>query len=271
MKPDVMLLAICHPDKLKMLEEVIPSYNNISHMFGEKFLMVDEFSGMSFPDELLDRFTNMGWTVKKVQNHSRTKTMLECLEYIKSDWVFYSEDDIVIDLYPEFDFDKIKFEMHDDGYYGPRALGMLSLSFGGTIHDLAKGDLGDLEHYKKNTVYRDGKSVCFARIDQMRDSWFFEFPTIFIRKEILQTCLEHAHAFYSGLQIEMSLTKAWFGTEIESRFEKNIPLMYYKASILRSEIDDIPGDPMRLIDDSRFFKIIDPTQGRSNYGGNHNA
>jgi hypothetical protein len=259
MKPDALILAICHPKKLSMLLSVIPSIDKSKDHFDKRILAVDEFGGMEFPNDLVPGIKSKGWDVLIDNHHSRIKSMLHGVESSESDWIFYSEDDILINLPDSFNFGFLQNIKDDE-----REMGMLSLTFGGTVHDLGGGNMGDMAFVDQNTIHEDDDAVCFIRIEDMKDSWFFEFPGLFVRKDILQQVLKTATEKWPTSQIEIALTNAWFDLGMEEK--------YYKASYLKKEfLEYKDSDPMKIISDGRFFEILDPTQGNSQYGGNHNA
>jgi hypothetical protein len=258
MKPDILVMGICHPTKLTYLNQSLDSVDPIQSIFNKKILAIDEFNGHVFPQPFKKKFTTKNWEIL-IDNHmSRTKSLLHAVRTAESEWVFYTEDDIVLELPNNFDLNN--FIKVVDG----REPGMFSLTFGGTKHDLSKNDVGDMVLAEQNEIYSDDKLFCFRRLEETKDDFFFEFPGLFIRKDLLEKCLVHCVEYNKNCQIEFGLSLSWF----QLHLYKN----YYKASILRREFLEYRNtNAMNILHQGRFFKIIDPLQGQFAYGGNTNV
>lgn len=254
MKPDILLMGICHPGKLAYLNQSLDSVDPIQTLFNKKILAVDQFNGHVFPQPFKKKFSAKDWTILIDSHRSRPKSVLHALNTAESDWVFYTEDDILLEI--PVDFDLSKFDKNIDG----KELGMLSLNFGGTELDLTKNDVGDIAFAEQNMIYSDDKLICFKRIEETNDGHFFEFPGVFVRKSIFKECLLHAMEFHKRAQIERALTFSWFDLEMGKK--------YYKASVLKKEVLDYrENNAIEILHNGRFFKTIDPLQGHFAYGG----
>ena len=251
-------MGICHPSKLTYLNQSLDSVDPIQSVFNKKILAIDEFNGNVFPQPFKKKFSAKDWDIIIDSHMSRSKSMLNAVRAAESEWVFYTEDDIVLELPQDFDLDK--FIKIVDG----REPGMFSLTFGGTKHDLSKNDVGDLAFAEQNEIYSDDKLFCFRRLEETKDDFFFEFPGLFIRKDLLEKCLVHCMEHNKNCQIEFGLSLSWF----QLHLYKN----YYKASILKREFLDYRNtNAMNILHHGRFFKTIDPLQGQFAYGGNTNV
>lgn len=258
MKPDILVMGICHPTKLNYLNQSLDSVDPIAMIFDKKILAIDEFNGHVFPQPFKKKFSAKNWEIL-IDNHmSRTKSLLHAVESAQSEWVFYTEDDIVLEL--PINFDLNNFIKIVDG----REPGMFSLTFGGTKHDLSKNDVGDMAFAEENEIYSDDNLFCFRRLEETKDDFFFEFPGLFIRKDLLHKCLIHTMEFNKNCQIEYGLSLSWFDLHLY----KN----YYKASILKRDFLNFRNtNAMNILHHGRLFKIIDPLQGQFAYGGNTNV
>lgn len=258
-----LILSTCHNSKLRWVQEVAKSIE-INDVFDQKILAVDEFNGLFFPQRIKNIFESGNWDVL-VDNHmSRTKSMLHGIEISKNDLLFYSEDDVLLDL-PDKDFILSHFETNIEG----RECGILSLNLGGTNSRITNmgGNLnsqyktGDLEFAVDNKIKEHDNYFSFLRLEKYKNPWFFEFPGIFINKNLLKELLILANDKFKGYQIEVALTAAWFSGEFDKK--------YYKASIAKNIfVDLVKEDPMKLHDESRLLKNLDKTQGAFIYGGN---
>jgi hypothetical protein len=258
MKPDIIVVGICHPTKLNYLNQSLDSVDPIGSIFDKKILAIDEFNGYVFPQPFKKKFSLKNWKIIIDNHKSRPKSLLNAVQACESEWVFYNEDDIVLELPNDFDLNT--FMKVSDG----REPGMFSLTFGGTKHNLRMNDVGDMALAEENVIYSDDKFFCFRRLEETRDDFFFEFPGLFIRRDLLEKCLIHCMEHNKGYQIEFALSLSWF--------QLNLNENYYKASILKREfLDYRTTDAMEILHKGRFFKIIDPLQGHFAYGGNTNV
>lgn len=258
MKPDILVMGICHPTKLTYLNQSLDSVDPIQNIFNKKILAIDQFNGNVFPKPFKNKFEPKNWHII-IDNHmSRSKSLLNAIRASESEWVFYTEDDIVLELPANFDLNN--FIKIVDG----REPGMFSLTFGGTKHDLSKNDVGDMAFAEENEIYSDDQLFCFRRLEETKDDFFFEFPGLFIRRDLFEKCLTHCMENNNKCQIEFGLSLSWF----ELHLYKN----YYKASILKRDfLNYRNSNAMDILHKGRFFKIIDPLQGQFAYGGNTNV
>jgi len=258
MKPDALVMGICHPTKLNYLNQSLDSYDQFDNVFDKKMLAIDQFNGHVFPEAFKTKFSNKNWQIIIDNHKSRSKSILNGLNSTSNEWVFYNEDDIVMDLPKNFDFSN--FLVNNDG----RKPGMFSLTFGGTKHDLGKNDTGDMAYAETNVIFEDDELICFRRIESMKDDFFFEFPGLFIRTDLFISALTHSMKNNQNQQIEFALSRSWFELQLDKEF--------YKASILRkSFLSYRNNDAMDILHKGRFFNIIDPLQGHFAYGGNTNV
>lgn len=251
-------MGICHPSKLFYLNQSLDSVDKYNHLFTKKILAIDEFNGHVFPYPFKKKYSAKNWSIIIDNHKSRSKSILNALRAAESEWVFYTEDDIALDL--PIDFDLSKFAIESDG----RRPGLISFNFGGTKHDLSINNVGDMAFAEENQIYTDQNLICFRRIEETRDDFFFDFPCVFVRKDIFEKCLLHAMEFNVNCQIEYALSLSWFQLGLNEEF--------YKSSILKKEfLEYRSNDAMDIHRKARFFKILDPLQGHFAYGGNTNV
>ena len=236
-------MGICHPGKLNYLNQSLDSIDKYNHIFAKKILAIDQFNGHTFPQPFKKKFTDKNWNIIIDSHMSRSKSILNALRAVESDWVFYTEDDIVLDLPDNFNLNN--FIKDIDG----RKPGLISLNFGGTKHDLSVNNVGDMAFAEENQIYADDDLICFRRLEDNRDDFFFDFPGLFVRKDVFEKCILHAMEFNKNYQIEFALSLTWFQLEMDKE--------YYKASILKNEfLDYRRNDAMDIHRKARFFKIF---------------
>ena len=259
-----LILATCHPSKLRWVQQVEQSIAK-NDIFDEKILAVDEFNSLIFPTRVKKYFEDKGWKVLVDRHKSRTKSMLHGIDEMKSDYIFYSEDDVLIDIPDkQLILDTLNHNIDD------RKCGMLSLNLGGTTSTIANmgGSLsnvgtknGDLDYAKENTLFQNDESFSFKRLESMRNAWFYEFPGLFMLKDLMKETIEKSKEQFKGMQIEMALTQAWFHYD----FDKT----YFKASSARNNFYEILSkNPLEVSNVCRHLENLDKTQGAFIYGGN---
>ena len=111
MKPDILLMGICHPGKLAYLNQSLDSVDPIESIFNKKILAIDQFNGHVFPQPFKKKFTAKNWTILIDNHRSRPKSVLHALRTSESEWVFYTEDDIILEIPVDFDFSKYNNEL----------------------------------------------------------------------------------------------------------------------------------------------------------------
>ena len=238
-----LILATCHASKVRWVQQVEKSISE-NDIFDEKVLAVDEFNNLIFPSRVKKYFEEKGWKVIIDNHKSRTKSMLHGLAELSTDFVFYSEDDVLIDLPPkQFILDNLNHKI------GDLECGMLSLNLGGTTSTISNmgGSTsnygtknGDLDFARENMLYQNDTSFSFRRMEE----------TINKSKEE-----------FKGMQIEMALTSAWF----HYNFDKK----YFKASIAKNNLFEyLEKNPLLVSDNCRHLSNLDKTQGAFVYGGN---
>lgn len=256
MNVDLLILGICNITKLTYLHKALTNLDKSEFKFNKKILAIDEFDGLTFPDVFKMQYTKTGWSILIDQHKSRNKSMIHGLEEAESEWVFYSEDDIIIDFPKTLNLDY--FMKESDG----RMPGIISFSFGGTAVDLASNDVKDMAFAEENEIHSTDEYFAYRRIESMRDKYFFEFPAVFVRKDLFLQCLSYASEKYRNHQIEQALSLAWFELDFYKKF--------YKTTILKREFLNYRKDSALKIMNCRYFSALDPNQGQFIHGGNTN-
>ena len=256
MNVDLLILGICNITKLSYLHKALSNLDKSNFKFNKKILAIDEFDGLKFPEVFKTQYTNTGWSILIDQHKSRNKSLIHGIEEAESEWIFYSEDDIIVNIPKSLNFDDLMKE--SDG----RSPGIISFSFGGTAVNLAENDVKDMAFAEENEIYSNDEYFAYRRIELMRDNYFFEFPAVFVRKDLFLQCLDHASNKYRQYQIEQALSLAWF--------ELNLHKKFYKTSILKREFLEYRKDSALKIMNCRYFSALDPYQGQFIHGGNTN-
>lgn len=253
-----LILGISPPQRLKWLKQTVDYMDQQKFPFVKKIIAIDEFRGDKMPLKLKKHFEKNGWIVLVDSHMSRAKSMDHAFSMIDSEYIFYNEDDVLVNLPKAKDLKKIFKDINVKN----RECGMVSLTLGGSKSHFDKNKYGDLDKVKENILLENKNYLVFRRLEKKRDDFFFEFPALFIRTELFKKCHETAKNKYPGLQVEMGLTKAWFKNKLDRKF--------YKASLCKKGILNVVGDhPLQVFIRSRFITTLDPNQGNSPIGGNH--
>jgi hypothetical protein len=178
----------------------------------------------------------------------------EMVAKIDADYIFYIEDDIELVHVPQDIYELLTIK-DDKG----RSCGLLSMNLGGSSLRYPYS-FGDLPKLSQLLLSETPEYLMFLRKESLRNDFFFEFPCVFMNKELLKELLERE--FTQG-QIEMVLT--YYYTYYMPRF--------YKASLCRPTLHDIVDKlnnyvPIENFDSKleevKFYNILDPNQGGIN-------
>lgn len=252
------IMGICNPQRIKYLKKSLSYLDGQKFPFKQKILAIDEFGGYIFPHYLKKQLEKRRWTVLIDSHRSRAKSMDHAFSTIKSDYIFYNEDDVSAFLPKISDLKNI----FDNTVIEGRKCGMISLTLGGSKSHFPANQYGDLDKVAKNIILRNKSYLAFRRLEKERNDFFFEFPALFIKTDLFRLCHQTAKKKYSGLQVEMGLTKAWFDQKLDKK--------YFKCSLCKDEILNVVSDnPLKVFNHSRLITLLDPNQGSSPFGGNH--
>lgn len=251
MKICCILLATAN--RINWLDMSIESINKLKFKFDEKILSVDEFDGNKLDVNLIEKYKSYGWKIDLVSFKNKHLSLKKAVNESKSDYIFYTEDDILIRDIPE----KTKkiLSIKDNN----RECGILSMNLGGSLLDYPR-NLGDLPFWLDNILYEDENLVSFLRLESQASRWFFEFPAMFVKTNIFNDILDGN--IINNNVIEEELTKRYFN--------KNFHISHFKSAICKKNIKptiDLLMDNkdvsfwIEILENSKFYKLLDPNQG----------
>lgn len=252
------IMGTCRPQRLEWLEQTLDYLDSQNFPFVKKILAIDEFDGYTFPQNLREKFNSRDWLILIDNHKSRVGSMLHAFKNITSEYVFYNEEDVMATL-PDIEDLEFLFKKHqiDD-----RSCSMVSLTLGGSNNHFPAGEYGDLKDVKDNIIFHTKDRICFQRLEEKRNDYFFEFPGLFVNTVIFRTCLSFATKHFHGKAIEEGLTLSYF----HLGFDQSL----YKASIAKDNLEEIiETNPYAFINECRLLTNLDPEQGNSSSGGNH--
>lgn len=254
MKYACLIMGTTAPARLKWLEQSLDFLDQQSWPFDEKLLVLDNIGDGFASADLIHSLRDRGWKILEKQAKSKAKCLQEALATLTSDIVFYNEDDILVRM-PSFVVIEALFRSNSPN----RVIGMASLNLGGSITDFRNKVFGDLEDIGEREVYSEEGLMVFRREEWQRNLWFFEFPGLFIRRELFSQCIEPDTINH---QVEIALTKKWFDLGLDKS--------YIKVSIAKSNLPSVI-DQLRqqfdneLLETTKFIRMMDENQGDAKF------
>tara|TARA_R100000664_G_scaffold31141_1_gene44462 strand:- start:17310 stop:18083 length:774 start_codon:yes stop_codon:yes gene_type:complete len=249
------IMGISPPQRLLWLKNTIDYMDSQQFPFKKKIVSIDQVGGDTVQSDLVEYFESKGWVVLIDNHQSRVLSMNRAFEMIDTDLIFYNEDDVMAKL-PKYEDVKNVFENRING----RECGMLSMTLGGTQYDAASGNIGDLRHMEENTILANEEYRIFLRMEQFKNTYFFEFPGLFVKTDLFKEC--HFNPLQKGIQIEQSLSLTYLAKGFESK--------YFKASLCKKNaLPILLEDGSKVNSHCRLLTNLDPEQGNSPLGGGH--
>lgn len=249
------ITGIAHPHRMEWLRATIDYMDSQNFPFKKKIISIDQFNGNKVKDEDVEYFAQSGWTVLIDSHHSRKSSFDRAFKEIDTNFLFYNEDDVQATLPKIEDLNIALFKEVDD-----KLPSMISMTLGGTKFDPETKDIGDLKFMEENVILESDDYIIFRRLEDYANSYFFEFPGLWIRTQIFKDCHEAAKTI--GGQIETGLTQAYWNNKYKEKF--------YKASIAKKgSLQILLEDPRKVNSHCRLLTNLDPLQGNNPAGGNH--
>lgn len=225
------------------LEETIQSINKQT-IFRDKVIHIA--GSKQLDSTIYDLLYKTDWKILSSHTY-RVSTFKTVVQEVNSDYIFYTEDDIYLKQLPEW----IPQVIED---YKP---GLLSLNLGGSTCDYPK-NLGDLINIQDRTILEKDGLTLFRRDYSLRSNYYFEFPCIFMNREMLNQMIP----LIKGEDIEVSLTNAYGQLDVDK---------FYKASLSYTEFltrmngsHPIATFPYEM-EKAKLYKLLDPHQGGVNW------
>lgn len=254
MKISCVLLATAK--RLNWLDQSIKSIDTLDFKFDEKILSIDEFDGFKIDHNTILDYRNNGWVVDLVSLKSKHLALKNVIDLCHGDYVFYTEDDIIIKDVPKDILTILQSKI--DG----KKCGLLSMNLGGSLLDYPN-NMGDLPYWLDNVIFESEEVVCFTRLESQKNNYFFEFPCVFFNYNIIKNLLNNP--VIGNNHIEYELTNRYFN----NNFNRD----YFKASICYKTINNTINLLLSTnnisywieeLEKNKLYKILDPNQGGAN-------
>jgi hypothetical protein len=192
--------------------------------FESKILSIDDF-GEGISEEVKKYTDSNNWTVLMGEPSGMVNNQLRALSIIDDEWVLYCEDDVLVEKLPTKEQLEELHSKVDD-------IGLVSLTGGGYMTEMAipghprySPKLAEeiLDNIKNpdNHVIVDGDDATFwYRNPKFNNGWFFEFPSLFIKTDIFNTCINTSLTRFKGRQIEQSYTMSYFSLGYHEKYKR---------------------------------------------------
>ena len=218
MKISCLMITTNIPSRLHLLDNNINSIEKVNQGFlDKKVLSIDMFKEHPRNMKVFQRYKDLGWDLVTGDSTGHRGMLNNILRGLKNitptDYIFYVEDDIIIDKLPGresldcFNEEKIGFVCFSSRIavlQGPSAT---------TIPQKKKDFINDPKNYK-----RFGKDLFLIKQDFLRDNYYLNFPSAIIKDDLFRSLLDYASKNCHGRGIEIALTKSWFDLKLNDKY-----------------------------------------------------
>lgn len=234
-KPTIGCFLQANSNRQQFLLEAVKSLN--LPIFNKRLIYL--YGNNPLYQEVGSELSNALWE-SSFNSLDRMSSFHKAINQLDTDYIFYTEDDIALQSLPPEIFTILERE----------DCGMLSLNLGGSLCDYPH-NYGDLILDASRIVLRTSDFTIFERDYQLRNNFFFEFPCVFIRKEMLRE-----FNYTSTNSIEMALSNEYH----------RVSLKYKKFSICKTDfLNNLSSNTITdfryEMENSKFYKLLDPMQG----------
>lgn len=253
MKVDCLILGINELQRLEWLDQSLEFLDAQKFPFNKKVVSIYGHGHHQIPLSLRSKLESKNWIIM-LTSLPRSETMINCLQNLDSDYIFYNEDDVLVRM-PDPDIVNGLLNASCDG----RDCGMLSLNYGGSDHDFPRGKFGDLLDIDRNILLKTDKYVAFRRDEAKKSAWFCELPAVFFRRAVLKAILLPNQG-NGGLEIHMT----------DQYFAQGLDKQFFKVSLCRPNVFDViefykHDFNMEMFETAKFMRILDSNQGDAKF------
>ena len=194
-------------ENLKKCSIQLDKYN-----FKNKNLSLDFFEENTADD--FSFFEKNGWNVIKHERKGIFGNLEEGIQNLRSEWVFYCEDDVIVEKIPSDD----EMKIIDSLKSANRTAGYISLMFGGIEEGRNVREVN--EYFKSPKSYKQTStdSQIFLNQEKFKNDFFISFPVAIFKIKVLKELIEYIKLYKKNVQVEQAFTQAWFETGIHERY-----------------------------------------------------
>jgi len=250
---DCILLST--PKRIEWLKKSVDSIDLLNFKFNKKIISVDIIDQDWIEDSVVEYFKNKGWIVDVVSFKSKHLSFKHALEISKSEYIFYTEDDIIIDYIPENINDILKIDFNN------KKCGILSFNLGGSLLRYPHA-FGDMDSIEERIVYKKDNEISFIRDINKKNNFFVEFPAMFIHNDIIKNLLSGPQI--DNQNIELNLSSRYFSNNYHNYYFKQC-MCYDKILEVMDYLNKNRNLPVHdadiMMEGCKFYKLLDPNQG----------
>jgi hypothetical protein len=200
------------PNRQENMINTMKSIDKENFLFKTKILSLDDF-GEGLSKEVESYVSLNEWKLIIEKREGMVKNQIRALQHIDTEWVLYCEDDVIIEKIP-------KVEQINKLLSYKNKAGIISFN-GGGYNAYNDRNFEKIIHNLKNEVIDVGEDEVFwFRDPLLANEWFFEFPVMMVKKEILSDCIKTSLENFKNIQIEQSYTKSYFYLNFDKKYEK---------------------------------------------------
>lgn len=178
--------------------------------FKTKILSLDDF-GEGVREDIKSYTELNNWIILNEPTEGMVKNQIRALNEIETEWVLYCEDDVIIENLPTY-------EQIEDLLNKNSKVGIISMTGGGYDDNINHNEI--LDNIKKDYIKVGEDEIFWFRDPSLSNSWFFEFPTTFVKTKIFKNCIKTSLDNFKSIQIEQSLTKSYFYLGYHNEYDK---------------------------------------------------
>lgn len=209
-----LMLATNVPDRMRLVERNIASIEAANNgLLGTKILSIDILDQHPKDMSVFRKYENLGWRLVVGKCSGRRGMLNNILRGLgnvpASDFIFYVEDDILIDRLPT----KRSLKCADE-------FGLGFICFNTHIHCLDKprspfkeAFINDKKNYKSL-----GGELFLVKQPQLKDEYYLNFPSAIVKHNVFTTLFNHASKRCSGIGLEPGMTETWFSIGLSQKY-----------------------------------------------------
>ena len=255
MEIDLISITTSQPQKQVMF--IKNSYQNISKVkIKNKFVGIDMIEGQNVFEGTENFLKDFNYIVDKHPLNGMINNLSTVIDLLESEWVLYTEDDVRINELPDLDrlLNFINSEANTN-------VGIIDLMAARGIKFTPDAQAKFKENaLDPSSYYSFDDYTVWLRTNESIDNFFINFPVLFIKREIFQSCFNTAKELFKGTTIEVGFTKAFVHLNLHEKYSKvhifkqmpdlnfikdmtstDISLEYFNNLLLMDNKDTAPG------------------------------
>lgn len=220
MDASCLMITTNAPNRLSLLDDNIMSIERTNNNFlSQKVLSIDLFPEHSVDLRSFKKYEELGWDLvsgKCTGHRGMLNNILRGLGRLSpTDYIFYVEDDILIDRLPAKGTIK-HLGSENIGFvcFGARIMVLKGPSAPEVIPDNKKQFINNTKNYK-----RFGKDLFLIKREFLRDNYYLNFPAAIVKDDVFRLLMNHSAKHCAGVGMEIGLTNTWFELNLDKKYD----------------------------------------------------